>query len=38
MVPETGGSTMEAKTIRNMAFVVLYVLLFGITTGWLGGL
>lgn len=30
--------TMEAKTLQNIAFVVLIVLMFGVTTGWLGGL
>jgi hypothetical protein len=29
---------MEAKTLQNIAFVVLIVLMFGVTTGWLGGL
>lgn len=29
---------MSGSGIRNMAFAALLVLMFGVSTGWLGGL
>lgn len=29
---------MEPNTFQKIAYVALIVLLFGVTTGWLGGL
>ena len=29
---------MKASTFQNIAFALLIVLMFGVTTGWLGGL
>ena len=29
---------MNVSTLQTIAFVVLIVLMFGVTTGWLGGL
>jgi hypothetical protein len=29
---------MSAKTVQKLAYIALIVLMFGITTGWLGGL
>jgi len=29
---------MSAKAVQKLAYIALIVLMFGITTGWLGGL
>jgi len=29
---------MSAKAMQNLAYIALITLMFGITTGWLGGL
>jgi len=29
---------MSAKAMQKLAYIALIVLMFGITTGWLGGL
>ena len=29
---------MTARGIRNLAYVALLIVLFGVSTGWLGGL
>ena len=35
--PETTGNTMP-EGVRKISYVALIVLMFGVTTGWLGGL
>ncbi|HKL68776.1 hypothetical protein [Salibaculum sp.] len=36
-VPQDGGRRLP-DTIKNVAYALLIVLMFGVATGWLGGL
>lgn len=35
---QLGGSLMASNSFQKIAYIALIVLLFGVTTGWLGGL
>ena len=32
------GGAMSTKSLRKVTYVLLILLLFGVTTGWIGGL
>lgn len=38
MGPGEWGSTLAGSGFQKLAFVALFVLMMGVTSGWLGGL